>query len=86
MAYQPRPYEMIAAAADKTIMPQEGETLEYLWPGYNGQGQWRKCTIIRWIEGHQWNLHGRLYIGIDHNDKIPKEQLIKPLAFRKTTV
>ena len=77
-----RPWQELAAKADKTITPTVGETLEYLWDGYRGEGQWRSCTITRIDEGHSWTrLHGRMYWGLDHADRHPREQILHVRAF-----
>jgi hypothetical protein len=80
-----RPWQELATHADKTITPTVGETLEYLWDGYRGEGQWRSCTITRIDEGQSWTrLHARMYWGFDHADRHPREQILHPRAFRRT--
>lgn len=82
-----RPWQLVADAADKTITPTVGETLEYLWDGYRGEGQWRACTITRIDEGQSWTrLHSRMYWGIDRADRHPREQILHPRAFRRANV
>lgn len=82
--YVPRGWEIKEAAADKSIKPEVGETLEYLWDGYQGEGQWRRCTITKIVEGQSWTrLHERMYYGIDHDDKRPREGVLHPRAFRQ---
>lgn len=85
--YTPRGWEIKEAAADKSIKPEVGETLEYLWDGYQGEGQWRRCTITKIVEGQSWTkLHERTYWGIDHKDKTPHEGPLHVRAFRRLQV
>lgn len=82
-----RPWEIVEALADKSIKPEVGETLEYLWPGYDGEGQWRRCTITKITEGQSWTkLHERTYWGIDHKDNPPHEGPLHVRAFRRLQV
>ena len=83
-SYVRRGWEFKEADADKSIKPEIGETLEYLWDGYQGEGQWRRCTITKIVEGQSGpRLHERMYFGIDHNDRHPREGILHPRAFRR---